>query len=235
MRNTSYIYIQAKHIRYFFNYSLMKTINDKIFNILVLDDHPIVSSGICALCSQIGGVNCQELNPSKESQEVPKRKNIDLYIIDIRYNDFDGCALIQELRSINPQCEIIVYTLNNQSNTLAKLKDLHINNIIFKETESVELISLVEKIYESKKENINPSIANNEPLLSKKENSLLAPQLSKREKEVLHYLSLGLSTADIAEKIYLSINTIQTYRKRLMKKFNAKNVAELIFKGKDYC
>lgn len=213
----------------------MKTTNSNTFNILVLDDHPIVSSGICALCSQISGVNCQELNPSKESQNILKHKNIDLYIIDIRYNDFDGFELIQKLRSINPQCEIIVYTLNNQSSTLTKLKDLHINNIIFKETESSEFISLVEKIYESKNENINPSIENNESLLSKKEIIGIEPQLSKREKEVLHYLSMGLSTADIAERIYLSVNTIHTYRKRLMKKFEAKNVAELIFKGKDFC
>ena len=58
------------------------------------------------------------------------------------------------------------------------------------------------------------------------------PELSRREKEVLAYLSQGLSTSEISQLLFLSINTIQTYRKRLMEKLEAKNVAELVYKGK---
>ena len=61
-----------------------------------------------------------------------------------------------------------------------------------------------------------------------------APELSKREKEVLNYLSEGFSTPEIAERMFLSTNTIQTYRKRLMEKLEARNVAELVSKGKEY-
>ena len=57
------------------------------------------------------------------------------------------------------------------------------------------------------------------------------PELSKREKEVLTLLSQGLSTSEIANKIFLSTNTVHTYRKRLMEKLEAKNVAELVYKG----
>ena len=59
------------------------------------------------------------------------------------------------------------------------------------------------------------------------------PELSKREKEVLTYLSEGLSTSEISDLLCLSTNTIQTYRKRLMEKLEAKNVAELVYKGKE--
>ena len=59
------------------------------------------------------------------------------------------------------------------------------------------------------------------------------PELSKREKEVLSHLAEGLSTSQIAALLCLSTNTIQTYRKRLMEKLNAKNVAELVSKGKE--
>ena len=57
-------------------------------------------------------------------------------------------------------------------------------------------------------------------------------ELSPREKEVLAYLSKGLSTSEISDRLFLSVNTIQTYRKRLMEKLEAKNVAELVYKGK---
>ena len=54
---------------------------------------------------------------------------------------------------------------------------------------------------------------------------------SIEEKEVLALLSQGLSTSEIANKIFLSTNTVHTYRKRLMEKLEAKNVAELVYKG----
>jgi len=50
---------------------------------------------------------------------------------------------------------------------------------------------------------------------------------------VLTYLSEGLSTSEISDLLCLSTNTIQTYRKRLMEKLEAKNVAELVYKGKE--
>lgn len=52
------------------------------------------------------------------------------------------------------------------------------------------------------------------------------------KKEVLAYLSKGLSTSEISDRLFLSVNTIQTYRKRLIEKLETKNVAEWVYKGK---
>ncbi|WP_455607891.1 response regulator transcription factor [Bacteroides rodentium] len=57
--------------------------------------------------------------------------------------------------------------------------------------------------------------------------------MSRREKEVLTYLSQGLSTPEISRLMFLSTNTVQTYRKRLMEKLEARNVVELVRKGKE--
>ncbi|MCS2403744.1 helix-turn-helix transcriptional regulator [Bacteroides salyersiae] len=58
--------------------------------------------------------------------------------------------------------------------------------------------------------------------------------LSSREKEILAYIVKGFNNKQISELIYLSENTIKTYRKRLMIKIGAKNAADLVFKGKDF-
>ena len=60
------------------------------------------------------------------------------------------------------------------------------------------------------------------------------PNLSSREKEILAYIVKGFNNKQISEIIYLSENTIKTYRKRLMIKIGAKNAADLVFKGKDF-
>lgn len=58
--------------------------------------------------------------------------------------------------------------------------------------------------------------------------------LSPREQEILKLLAQGMSTNEISKQLFLSINTIQTYRKRLLLKMDAKNVAELICKWKNW-
>ena len=55
--------------------------------------------------------------------------------------------------------------------------------------------------------------------------------MSHREKEVLAFISQGYTTREIAEMIYLSVNTVSTYRKGLMTKLQARNVADLVVKG----
>ena len=57
-------------------------------------------------------------------------------------------------------------------------------------------------------------------------------ELTVREKEVLRYLIQGLSSREIADKLYISINTVQYHRKQLLQKTDSRNVAELI--GKTY-
>lgn len=58
-------------------------------------------------------------------------------------------------------------------------------------------------------------------------------ELSGREEEILACLSQGMSTEEISRSLFISANTVKTYRKRLMEKLNAKNVAELVSKGKE--
>lgn len=55
--------------------------------------------------------------------------------------------------------------------------------------------------------------------------------LTKREEEVLSFLVLGLSSREIAKKLFISVNTVQFHRKQLLRKLNANNVAELIGKA----
>lgn len=57
------------------------------------------------------------------------------------------------------------------------------------------------------------------------------PPVTKREKEVLRLIAEGLTNAEIAEKLFLSIATVNTHRKSLLEKFDAKNTAILISKG----
>lgn len=180
--------------------------NKETYRILVIDDHPIVAEGIIALASQLEGVTCKGATCAKDVEQLTLKERFDLCIIDLELPDM------------------------NEPWIIAKLSTLNINGAVSKNASTSELRDAISTLKNGTRYFSNVF----SELDKEKQNTLphALPELSRREKEVLAYLSQGLSTSEISQLLFLSINTIQTYRKRLMEKLEAKNVAELVYKGK---
>lgn len=204
--------------------------NKETYRILVIDDHPIVAEGIIALASQLEGVTCKGATCAKDVEQLTLKERFDLCIIDLELPDMDGFQLISHLHSQIPECGILIYTMHEEPWIIAKLSTLNINGAVSKNASTSELRDAISTLKNGTRYFSNVF----SELDKEKQNTLphALPELSRREKEVLAYLSQGLSTSEISQLLFLSINTIQTYRKRLMEKLEAKNVAELVYKGK---
>lgn len=203
--------------------------NKETYRILVIDDHPIVAEGIIALASQLEEVTCKGATCAKDVEQLTLKERFDLCIIDLELPDMNGFQLISHLHSRIPECGILIYTMHEEPWIIAKLSTLNINGAVSKNAST----SVRDAI--STLKNGTRYFSNVFSELDKEKQNTLPhalPELSRREKEVLAYLSQGLSTSEISQLLFLSINTIQTYRKRLMEKLEAKNVAELVYKGK---
>ena len=204
--------------------------NKETYRILVIDDHPIVAEGIIALASQLEGVTCKGATCAKDVEQLTLKERFDLCIIDLELPDMNGFQLISHLHSQIPECGILIYTMHEEPWIIAKLSTLNINGAVSKNASTSELRDAISTL--QKRNQILQQCFQRTG--QGKQNTLphALPELSRREKEVLAYLSQGLSTSEISQLLFLSINTIQTYRKRLMEKLEAKNVAELVYKGK---
>lgn len=208
--------------------------DNKQYRILAIDDHPVVLEGIRLIVTQIEGVVCDGLTCIKDLKDTLRKEEYDMYILDLEYPDADGFSIINMIRTTKPDSRIVIYSMHEEPWVLAKLVDLEIDGVLSKNVGTAELCRAVETIK-------NGSTYFNEAfleLVGKKASCVPSSngnafKLSVREKEILTYLTHGMSSAEIAERMFLSINTIQTYRKRLMMKLKAKNVAELVMKGKD--
>ncbi len=201
--------------------------NKETYRILVIDDHPIVAEGIIALASQLEGVTCKGATCAKDVEQLTLKERFDLCIIDLELPDMNGFQLISHLHSQIPKCGILMH---EEPWIIAKLSTLNINGAVSKNASTSELRDAISTLKNGTRYFSNVF----SELDKEKQNTLphALPELSRREKEVLAYLSQGLSTSEISQLLFLSINTIQTYRKRLMEKLEAKNVAELVYKGK---
>ena len=175
--------------------------NENLYNILMIDDHPIVTDGLEKLLSTHIQAHCMKANDLNTLKQVLTGTDFNLCITDLEFPGTDG------------------FNRNFISGAVSKHADLNeipmaVNTI----RNGQEYFSQAFSLLHDKR--------------SRTENRSPYRTLSDREKEVLTYLMQGLSTREIARRMYLSINTIQTYRKRLLEKMNAKNVAELVSKCK---
>lgn len=204
--------------------------NKKKYKLLVVDDHPIVAEGIVALASRQENVVCKSADCLEELKQAASNERFDLCIIDLELPGSNGFKAVEYLHSQMPECRILIYTMHEEPWTVAQLSDVDIDGAVSKNDSIGELDTAIRQIRAGERyfSRAFAELKQDDP----KHDIHKVPVLSKREKEVLTYLSQGLSTAQIAQMLFLSVNTVQTYRKRLLEKLEAKNVAELVCKGK---
>lgn len=204
--------------------------NKKTYKLLVVDDHPIVAEGIVALASRQENVVCRSADCLETLKQVADTEHFDLCIIDLELPEANGFQAIQYLHSQIPECRILIYTMHEEPWTVARLSEAAIDGAVSKNANIGELDAAIRQIRAGGRYFSRAFAELQQDELKHAMHKV--PVLSKREKEVLTCLSQGLSTAQIAQTLFLSPNTVQTYRKRLLEKLEARNVAELVCKGK---
>lgn len=209
------------------------------YRVLAFDDHPVVLEGIRHLMERQPNVQCVGITTHAQlTSLLQSDSQFDLFILDLELPDSDGFDVLKAIRQHSPEGAILIYTMHEEPWILARLTRLSIQGVVSKTqpvsrlTEAVAVIRAGGTYYnEAFLEQL--SIADTKQTHT--ELSMGLPfQLSEREQQVLERLSRGRSTNEIAEELFLSANTIGTYRLRLMRKFDAHNVAQLIAKARKF-
>ncbi len=169
-----------------------------------------------------------EVENGRQAIEVLSHEAIDVALMDIRMPVVDGFEIIEYVHKQKLPTRIIALTAFDEEAMIFNLMRAGVPGILFKKTTHQQEINaaittvLEGKHYYHEKVNI---------VLHSKPDGVQHPpriKLSAREFEVIVLLCHGLSTKDIAEKLFLSEHTIEGYRKEIIKKTNTKNPNELL-------
>lgn len=204
------------------------------YEILITDDHPIVLEGIKKIALMLDGVKCDGINEVEKLEECfSERPPYDMYILDLEFPKADGFSVIRFLREKAPDSRILIYTMHEEPWMLAKLINADIDGLVSKNADITDLQQAISALRNGETYFnavfLDMMQRGKDFYIDSKKNG---PHLSFREMEVLSYIVKGFSNRQISEMIFLSENTIKTYRRRLMIKVGAKNAADLAFKGK---
>ena len=198
-----------------------------MIRIIIADDHAVVRKGLKQIFEEtLDLVVTDEANSGNELLEKIESNVYDVVILDISMPGKDGLDTLKELKQIKPDLPVLIFTIYPEEQYAVRVLKAGASGYINKEGEPEVLIEAIRKVSQGRKY-ISPYLA--EMLAANLEvgEQPIHEQLSDREYQVMCMIASGKTATDIAKELNLSINTISTYRTRILEKMSMKNNAEI--------
>ena len=194
--------------------------------ILLIDDHKLIKIGIKGLLEDNEEFNViDDCSSKKEVLEKITNDSYDLFICDISLPDGTGYDILEVIKEKNINTKVIILSMHEDKSYMKKAFKLGASGYVTKSTAHEEILHAIDKVMFKNDIYLNEKYATIFYELFKEDKEI---ELSEREKEVGRYIVEGYTLTDIGEKLFLSVKTVDTYKKRLMEKTNTKKRSELV-------
>lgn len=199
---------------------------------MLVDDHALIRDAIKAYFKENTEFELAgEAKNGIQALDLMKENQYDLVLSDINMPEMDGLELMKNIKSDYPDQKVLVLTMFNDNAQIKKMIELGANGYILKNATKSELFEGITKIidgddYFSKE--VYESLINSISKRKEKKRLTFEVPLSDREKEVLVLVANEFSNQEIADKLFISIRTVETHKRNLLEKTGCKNVAGLV-------
>jgi len=200
--------------------------------VFIVDDHPLLRQGLALLVNRERDLTvCGEAEEAQTAMKEIAAKKPDILIADISLNGPDGLDLLKNLRTLYPNLPVLILSMHDESIYAERALRARANGYIMKQEATEKVLVAVRRIlggdiYLSDRmanKLLHQYISGASPDM----NSRLSA-LSDRELEVFRLIGEGRSTRQIAEKLHLSIKTVETYQAHIKDKLSLHSGRELV-------
>ena len=206
-----------------------------VVRVALCDDHGVVRSGLRRILDAEDDLEVVgEAGTVKEAVAVAASCLPDVFVMDLGLPDGSGIDATAEVVRVSPATRVLVLTVHDDIAYLRRAFEAGAAGYLVKEAADIELVQAV-RLVASGKQYVHPTLGA----------ALLAPdapparlagpggELSDRELEVLRMMALGLTNAEIGQRLYVSVRTVETHRSHIHQKLNVRNRAELVRRAKE--
>lgn len=206
----------------------------EIITIVLADDHVLLRSGLKLLLEKEPSFKVVgEASDGEEVLGVLEEKDPDIVILDISMPRLDGIECIKEIKSRGMKAKIIILTMHDDENYIKEVMRAGAVGYVQKGAVDTELFLAIKEVSKGQvflnekdsKNLLQILISENQRKPNEDDPYII---LSSREREVLKLLACGYSLKEIADSLYLSIKTVDTYKTRIMEKLNYTRKSELV-------
>ncbi|MEZ5004443.1 MAG: response regulator transcription factor [Chitinophagales bacterium] len=204
--------------------------------ILIADDHPIFIDGIVSLIEGIEGFSVVETaeNGKVAIEKIPVAKP-DIILMDINMPVMEGVEATRIIKETYPAVKVIMLTMYDEIRLIKDVLEIGARGYILKNIGRNDLIKALETVSSGKpyldpavQEKMITSLSGNSEEEDDEPNDEMVESITQREMEILQLIAIGLTSGEIAKKLFISKNTVETHRKNLLGKLNVKNTAALL-------
>ncbi|MCG7855995.1 response regulator transcription factor [Flavihumibacter sp.] len=201
--------------------------------VFITDDHEMYLEGLSLLLQKQPSVEVTGIS-SSGSGLLDKLNNLtaeDILLLDVNLPDTDEEELIKKIREIRPKQKVIYLTLMRGTRYVHKLLKYNVQGYVLKNASVEELVTAIKTVAEggtwfSREIDVmsDDDFRNTLTIEDKKVDEIL----SRREIEVLKLVCKEYSNAEIAQRLFLSVSTVETHRKNLIAKLGVHNTVGLV-------
>ena len=198
-------------------------------NILIVDDHPIVRHGLRLLLETRGAAKrVGEAADAAEAMERLREGGWEVMVLDIDLPDRSGLEVLRDAKARWPTLPVLILSIHPENMLAVRLLKSGAAGYLNKDSAPAELVEAVRRVAAGGRY-ISAAMAQ---LLAEQIGTDPAREpherLSEREYQVFRLLAAGKTVGEIAEQLHLSVNTVSTYRSRVLEKLGAANNAGLM-------
>jgi DNA-binding NarL/FixJ family response regulator len=204
--------------------------------VLIVDDHAIVRQGIRSLLQaepdmQVVG----EAGDGIEATRLAKELAPDVVVMDLAMPEMDGLEATRLIKETNPQTQILALTMHESDEYFFRVLQMGASGYVLKRAATNDLLSAVRAVargevflYPSVAKKLVTDYLLTAEIKGEGEDKGSYAGLTEREREILKLIAEGLTNREIAERLVLSLSTVQTHYAHVMEKLNLQNRAALI-------
>lgn len=198
--------------------------------VLLVDDHQMFLDGMRTILSSERYIQIvAEAQNGKEALDILAEKEVDMVITDINMPVMSGTDLARNIKRKYPHVKILVLTMYNDREIIHEIVMTESEGYILKNSNKRELINAISRIIDHGTYYSNEVISiMTENYVAKEKIKDKTQELTAREKEIISLICQELTSAEIADKLFLSPLTVETHRKNILRKTNSKTIVGLI-------
>ncbi len=191
--------------------------------VFIVDDHYMVIEGIRSLLQQESSIEWMgHATNAASCLSFLKQHQPDVILMDVNLPDRSGTELCKDVRQLYPSVFVLGLSTFHQQAVIRNMMDNGASGYLLKNATKEELQTAIAAVMTGK------TYLSNEASAALKASEDKIALITRREREVLVLIADGFTNAQIAEKLFISIPTVNTHRKSLLSKFNVNNTAGLI-------
>jgi two-component system invasion response regulator UvrY len=198
--------------------------------VMIVDDHTLIRETWSFLLGRNENYEViAEVGDGQKAIDIARDKRPNIILLDINMAPLNGFDVLKMVRKQSPASKVIAVSMHSQPAYAKKMLRMGAKGYVTKNSPRQEMLDAIMEVFNGNTY-ICQEVKNilSDQMLSEEDNTAGLNQLSEREIEVINQIRDGFSSKEIADRLAISIKTVEVHRHNILKKLKVKNTASLI-------